>query len=151
MKIAVGSDHAGIEVKEAIRDHLDKSGHEVTDLGAFDHNSVDYPDFAKSVGQAVSKGEYDRGIVICGSGVGISIAANKIEGVRCALCHNALVAKLSREHNDANMLALGAWLTPVQHAIEIVDKWVETEFQGGRHQKRIDKITELEKERCLKI
>lgn len=150
LKLAIGSDHAGLDIKNAIKEHLANNGYDVTDFGAFDSVSVDYPDFAKKVAVAVTKEGFDRGIVVCGSGVGISIAANKINGIRCALCHNTLAARLSREHNDTNMLAMGSWFTPPPHALEIVEVWLGTEFQGGRHTKRVEKIKELEKESCLK-
>ena len=144
MKIAVGSDHAGYELKEILKEHLISLGHEVQDFGTHSVESVDYPDFGIAVGEAVSEGRFERGIVCCGSGIGISISANKVRGVRCALCYEPLAAEMSRRHNDANVLALGGRMTSPEIARKIVDIWLSTSFESGRHQRRIDKITTYE-------
>lgn len=144
MKIAVGSDHAGYELKEILKEHLISLGHEVQDFGTHSVESVDYPDFGIAVGEAVSEGRFERGIVCCGSGIGISISANKVKGVRCALCYEPLAAEMSRRHNDANVLALGGRMTSPEIARKIVDIWLSTSFESGRHQRRIDKITTYE-------
>ena len=145
MKIAIGSDHGGYELKELIKKHLQEKGLDVKDFGTDSAESTDYPDFAKEVGEAVVAKDFDRGILICGTGIGISIAANKIPGVRCALVSDCFSAKATREHNDANVLALGGRVVGPGLALEIVDTWLNTEFEGGRHQRRIDKIAEIEK------
>lgn len=144
MLVAVGSDHAGFELKEDIKNHLIASGHEVKDFGTSGTQSVDYPDFAELVGRSVASAESEKGIVVCGSGVGVSIVANKIKGVRAVLCRDTFTARLSREHNDTNVLALGTWFTPAKYCYEIVDTWLSAHFQGERHRKRIEKIEELE-------
>ncbi len=138
MKIAIGCDHAGYKLKEEVKGFLTE--HEVIDLGTNSEESVDYPDFGKAVGRAVAGGEADYGIVICGSGIGISIAANKVDGIRCALCSEPLSAKLSRLHNNANVLAMGARLIGVEMAKEITQVFLSTEFEGGRHERRVNKI-----------
>lgn len=145
MKIAIGSDHGGYELKELIKKHLQEKGYDIKDFGTDSTESTDYPDFAKKVGEAVVAKDFDRGMLICGTGIGISIAANKIPGVRCALVSDCFSAKATREHNDTNILALGGRVVGPGLALEIVDTWLNAEFEGGRHQKRIDKITELEK------
>jgi len=144
MKIALGSDHAGFELKEDLRSFLAERQVEVLDLGAFGEAPVDYPDVAIKVAGKVSRGEVERGLLICGTGIGMSIVANRFAGVRAALCHDPYTARISREHNDANLLALGGRLIGKGLAREILKVWLETEFQGGRHQKRLDKITGLE-------
>jgi len=144
MKIALGSDHAGFELKEDLRAFLAERQVEVQDLGAFGEAPVDYPDVAIKVAEKVSRGEVERGLLICGTGIGMSIVANRFAGVRAALCHDPYTARISREHNDANLLALGGRLIGKGLAKEILKVWLETEFQGGRHQKRLDKITGLE-------
>ncbi|HXZ35090.1 MAG TPA: ribose 5-phosphate isomerase B, partial [Thermodesulfobacteriota bacterium] len=143
MKIALGSDHAGFELKEDLRSFLAERQVEVLDLGAFGEAPVDYPDVAIKVAGKVSRGEVERGLLICGTGIGMSIVANRFAGVRAALCHDPYTARISREHNDANLLALGGRLIGKGLAREILKVWLETEFQGGRHQKRLDKITGL--------
>jgi ribose 5-phosphate isomerase B len=140
MKIALGADHAGFDVKDDVKSYLESIGHKVIDKGTFSADSVDYPQFGHDVGIAVSNGDVDRGIVICGSGIGISIAANKINGIRAALCTSSEHAKMSRLHNDANVLALGARMTDYDVLINIIDIWLSTEFEGGRHQQRVEKI-----------
>ena len=144
MKVALGSDHAGFELKEDLRSFLAERQVEVLDLGAFGEAPVDYPDVAIKVAGKVSRGEVERGLLICGTGIGMSIVANRFAGVRAALCHDPYTARISREHNDANLLALGGRLIGKGLAREILKVWLETEFQGGRHQKRLDKITGLE-------
>lgn len=140
MKIALGADHGGYELKEQVKKYLNDKGFEVLDLGAHSTESVDYPEFGKAVGNAVVEGKVDRGIIICGTGIGISIAANRIPGVRAALCTNTTMAKLTREHNDANVLALGARMVGDVLALDMVETFLTTEFEGGRHAARIAKI-----------
>jgi ribose 5-phosphate isomerase B len=144
MLIAIGSDHGGFRLKEDIKEFLKEKGYTFRDFGTNSTESVDYPDFARAVAQAVVSGEYARGILVCGTGVGISIAANKVKGIRAALCHDEYTAQMSREHNDANILALGERVTGCGLARSIVEKWLTTEFAGGRHAKRVCKISELE-------
>ncbi len=145
MQIAIGSDHGGYQLKEEIKQYLDKEGIGVKDFGTYSTESCDYPDIAKAVGKAVAGEEYDKGILVCGTGIGISIAANKIPGVRAALCHDVFSAKASREHNNANILALGERVIGRGLALEIVQAWLEAEFAGGRHERRVNKIMEIEK------
>ena len=138
MKIAIGCDHGGISLKAEIVPLLQKLGHTVDDKGCFSTESVDYPDFAKAVCVQVQKGECERGILICGTGVGMSMVANRFEGIRAALGNELFTARMSREHNDANVLCLGARVVGPGLVVEIVREWVNTEFAGGRHQRRID-------------
>ncbi|NOY77994.1 MAG: ribose 5-phosphate isomerase B [Calditrichaeota bacterium] len=140
MSIAVGSDHAGFELKEAIREYLESLNLSVKDFGTFTTDSVDYPDFAYAVASAVAKGEFDRGILICGTGIGMSIVANKVKGIRAAECTTSYLAEMSRRHNNANVLTLGGRVLSAEEAQTIVRVWLETPFEGGRHQRRIDKI-----------
>ena len=144
MKIVLGSDHAGFELKEDLRAYLAEQKVEVIDLGVYNEEPVDYPDIGASVAQKVSRGEIGRGILICGSGIGMSIVANRFPGVRAALCHDLYTARISREHNDANLLILGGRLIGKGLAREILKVWLETGFQGGRHQRRLEKIKALE-------
>ncbi|HYE11948.1 MAG TPA: ribose 5-phosphate isomerase B [Patescibacteria group bacterium] len=144
MKIAIGSDHGGFVLKSEILKHIQSKGYEVKDFGSYSVESVDYPDVAHEVAEAVVKGDYDRGILICGTGVGISIAANKIPGIRAALCGDCFSAKASREHNNANILAMGERVIGVELAKMITDIWLATEFEGGRHSRRVDKIGDIE-------
>lgn len=144
MKIAIGSDHAGYALKEAIKDDLIKKGYDVKDFGTYSPESVDYPDFGIKASEAVARGECDYGVVICGSGIGISIAANKVKGIRAALVCDIERASLARMHNNANVLALGARFTQIDVAKEIVDVFLSTRFEGQRHEKRVSKITEYE-------
>ena len=137
MKIAIGSDHAGFKYKEKIKEYLLKLGHEVKDFGTFSEESVDYPMFIRPAAEAVALGECERGIVFGGSGNGEAMTANKVHGVRCALCWNEEVAQLSRQHNDANVLSLGQRVIPEEMALKIVRIWLETRFDGGRHEKRV--------------
>lgn len=140
MKIAIGSDHAGFEYKEKIKALLVQLGHEVKDFGTHSNESVDYPVFIRPVAEAVARGDFERGIVLGGSGNGEAIVANKVGGIRCGLCWNIESAKLNRQHNDANMLSLGQRMMPVETALEIVKVWLETPFEGGRHISRIQQI-----------
>lgn len=144
MKIGIGSDHGGFELKGEIKVHLEKKGIEVVDYGTYSLESVDYPDYGKKVAEAVVNKDVERGIIICGTGIGISIAANKVKGIRCALCGDTFSARMSKEHNDANMLALGARVLGLGLALEIVDVWLVSEFQAGRHEIRVNKISDIE-------
>lgn len=145
MKIAIGCDHAGVNEKNQLIDFLVKNGYEVENFGTDTADSVDYPDIALPVANAVKDGMVDRGILICGTGVGIGICANKVNGIRCALCGDEAVAKLCRQHNNANMISMGARVIDVEKMKKIVTAFLTTEFEGGRHQKRVDKITNIEK------
>jgi ribose 5-phosphate isomerase B len=145
MKIAIGADHAGFEEKEKLKKTLDEIGVEYTDLGTNSTESVDYPDFGAKVGRAVASGEFEQGIVVCGSGIGIAMAANKIDGVRAAQAWNEETARLAREHNDANVLSIGARVIAEEEIPKIVKAWFGAKFEGGRHTKRVEKINELEK------
>ncbi len=138
MKIAIGSDHAGFRYKEIIRAFLHEQGHEVNDFGTFSEEPVDYPLFIRPVAEAVARGEYERGIVLGGSGNGEAMAANRIKKVRCALCWNEELARLARQHNDSNVLSLGQRVIPEDTVLEIVRVWLETPFEGGRHVRRIE-------------
>lgn len=140
MRILLGGDHAGFDLKRELKDHLEQGGFGVVDVGTLANESVDYPDFAHKVADGVSKGAADLGIVICGSGNGVNISANKHHGVRSALAWNPLVATLAREHNDANVLALPARFVTTAEAMEIVDAFLSARFEGGRHQRRVEKI-----------
>lgn len=145
MKIAVGSDHGGVELKEEIKKFLNEEGYEFKDFGTNSTESCDYPDYALPVAEAVADKEYDLGILICGTGIGIGIAANKVPGIRAALCSDTFSAHATREHNNANILTLGQRVVGPGLAIDIVKTFLNTEFEGERHQKRIDKIAEIEK------
>lgn len=146
MKIAVACDHGGLNLKKALIAYLEKNGHEVKDFGTNTFDSCDYPDFAVLAAEAVASGECERGIVVCSSGIGVSIVANKVPGVRCAHCHDTYCAKYTRLHNDANMLAFGEKVVGVGLMEEMVNLFLTTEFEGGeRHNRRVDKITEIEK------
>jgi ribose 5-phosphate isomerase B len=145
MKIALGADHAGFELKETIRQHLANRGFELDDRGTNSQDSVDYPDFALLVGEQVASGKPDLGILVCGAGIGMSIAAKKVPGIRAANAHSEAESQLSREHNNANVLALGGRLLEPELALRIVDRWLSASFTGGRHQRRVDKIAELER------
>lgn len=144
MKIALGSDHAGLKLKKEIIEHLKGKDIEFKDLGTDTEESCDYPDYAKKVAIQVADKNYDLGILICGTGIGISIAANKVPGIRAALCSDTFSAHASREHNNANILALGERVVGVGLALDIVDTFLNSEFQGGRHQRRVDKISNIE-------
>jgi ribose 5-phosphate isomerase B len=146
MKIAIGSDHAGFELKETIKQHLLDKGFEVDDRGTHSVESVDYPDYAQAVSDQVAAKLADTGILVCGTGIGMSIASNKVPGIRCAHVTSEVEAQLSREHNDANVVAMGARMLTAPAALAIVDRFLNTAFSGGRHQVRVNKISELEKE-----
>jgi ribose 5-phosphate isomerase B len=145
MKVAIASDHAGYPGKEAIKRALDRLGIAYLDLGTHSEEAVDYPDYAERVGEAVRRGEAARGILVCGSGIGMAIAANKVPGVRAALAWSEETARLARQHNDANILAVGARTTPAETMIEIVSAFLQADFDGGRHAQRLEKIAQLEK------
>lgn len=144
MKIAIGSDHAGLALKEQLRERLTQAGHEVADFGANSPDSTDYPDYAATVTHAVTSGAADRGILVCYTGIGMSITANKVKGIRAALCQSEDQARLTRAHNNANVLALGAKYTPLDLALDIACTFLKTEFEGGRHARRVGKITSIE-------
>lgn len=144
MKIAIGSDHAGFKLKETVKEFLKTSGIEVIDFGTHSEESADYPDFAFPVAEAVAKKEFDFGILICGTGIGMSITANKVAGIRAALCNDLFTANYSKEHNDANVLCMGGRIVGEGLAKAIVQTWLEKKFQGGRHERRVKKIEEYE-------
>ena len=144
MKIALGFDHGGYEYKSALIEYLDKNGFEYVDFGTNSNQSVDYPDFGEKVAKAVAKGECDRGILICGTGIGMSIVANKVKGIRCAVANDYFSAKATREHNDTNVLAMGARVIGLSTMNEIVNVWLNTDYIGSYHQNRLDKIAKLE-------
>ena len=144
MKIAIGCDHAGIYLKPALIAYLEKNGYEFTDFGTYTAESCNYADYGAKVAEAVAFGGYDRGILICGTGIGMSIVANKVPGIRCAHCHDSFSARATRMHNDANVLCLGARVIGAGTACELVDVFLDTEFEGGRHQRRVDQITAIE-------
>ena len=146
MKIAIACDHGALDMKNMLVSYLEGKGHAVTDFGTHTNASCDYPEFAAAAAQAVASGECQRGIVLCTTGIGMSIAANKVQGIRCALLSDVVSARLTREHNDTNMMAMGAGIVGNLLAQQIVDTWLDTEFSGGeRHQRRIDKMMALEK------
>lgn len=145
MTIVIGSDHGGFRLKSEIIRWLEQKSIEYMDVGAWDTNSVDYPDIAFAAAQLILNGQCEKGILVCGSGIGIGIAANKISGIRAALCHDVYSAQKSREHNDANILTLGERVIGVGHALAVVEEWLSTDFDGGRHERRIEKIADLEK------
>lgn len=147
MKIGIGNDHAGVELKNEIVAHLQKRGCEVVNFGTDTHDRCNYPEYGEKVGRAVAAKEVDFGILICGTGVGISLAANKVEGIRAVVCSEPYSAKLSKEHNNTNVLALGARVVGSEMAKMIVDEWLDAEFMGGRHQTRVDMIMAIEKKR----
>ena len=144
MKIAIGCDHGALALKNTVVEHLTKKGFEVKDFGTYTPDSCDYPDFAAAAAKAVANGECDKGIVLCTTGIGVSIAANKVDGIRCALLSDVMSARMTREHNDTNVMAIGAGVVGQMLALEIIDTWLGTEFEGGRHQRRVDKIMALE-------
>jgi ribose 5-phosphate isomerase B len=144
MRIAIGSDHAGFRLKQVLLEHIASLGHESSDFGCPDETSVDYPDFAVPLAQAVIAGEQDLGILICNTGVGMSIAANKLKGIRAALCHDTFSARRARQHTDANILCLGSWCIGEGAARDVVEAFLGGEFQGGRHIRRLEKVRALE-------
>ena len=143
--IALGADHAGFQVKEALKAWLIEQGYQVVDYGTHSPESVDYPDYAAEVAEAVADQKVERGVLICGTGIGMAITANKVAGVRAALCSDLYTARASREHNDANVLTLGGRLMGPEMAVEMLRMWLETDFAGGRHRRRVDKIADLER------
>ena len=144
MKISIGCDHGALALKNKVVAHLEKKGHEVKDFGTYTLDSCDYPEFAAAAARAVASGECEKGIVLCTTGIGASIAANKVKGVRCALLHETWSAKMTRLHNDTNMMALGAAVVGEMLAFEIIDTWLGTEFEGGRHARRVEKLMSYE-------
>ena len=144
MKIALGSDHGGYELKEYIKTVIEKMGHEYVDFGCYNLDSCDYPDFGAAAAKAVAAGECEKGIVVCTSGIGISITANKVKGIRCAHCADCLQAEMTRRHNDANVMAIGAGFTGKNMAERMVEVFLTTEFEGDRHQRRVDKMMAME-------
>ena len=144
MRIGIGNDHSGVEMKREIVKFLQEQGHEVVNYGTDESTRCDYPVYGEKVGRAVTAGDVDRGILICGTGLGISLAANKVRGVRAVVCSEPCTARLSRQHNDANVLAFGARIIGIEMANMIVETWLSTEFEGGRHQRRVDMVMEME-------
>lgn len=151
MKIVLACDHGGFQLKEAVKEHLIKKGYNITDIGVYDNAPADYPDYGQKAAEMVANSEADRGIIFCGTGIGISIAANKVRGIRCALCTNEYMARMSRLHNNANMLALGGRVLGEGAAEDIVDVWLAAEFEGGRHENRVNKLMEIEKQTKQRI
>lgn len=147
MTLAIGADHAGWELKEQLKAWLIQSGHQIIDFGTHSPDSVDYPDYAVQVAEAIAAGKAERGLLICGTGIGMAMTANKVPGIRAAFCPDLFTARMSREHNDANVLALGGRLTGKEAAVEILRTWLTAEFAAGRHARRVEKIAELER-RC---
>ena len=146
MKVSIACDHGAVALKNAVREHLKSQGHEVVDFGTHTLDSCDYPDLVAPAAQAVASGECDRGIVMCSTGIGVSVAANKVKGIRCALLSDLLSARLTREHNDTNMMAMGAFIVGEKLALEIVDTWMNTEFSAGeRHVRRLQKLAAMDK------
>lgn len=145
-KIALAADHAGYEEKEKLKKTLDEIGVEYDDMGTNSTESVDYPDYARKAAEAVARGEYDQGLLVCGSGTGMAIAANKVPGIRAAVAWNEDIARLARQHNDANVLSLASRYTPHEELDKIVKAWFSADFEGGRHERRVEKIEEIEKE-----
>ncbi|MBE7088198.1 MAG: ribose 5-phosphate isomerase B [Clostridiales bacterium] len=148
MKIAIACDHGGLNLKQEVKNYLTKNGYEFVDFGTNSTDSCDYPDFALPAAEAVASGDCQKGIIICSTGIGVSIVANKVPGVRCAHCHDAYCAEFTRLHNDSNVLAMGEKVVGVGYALQIVEKFLTTEFEGGRHQRRVDKITAIEQKYC---
>ena len=146
MRIAIGADHAGYNLKQLLKAYLKEQGHEVEDLGADSEETSDYPPICASVARAVRDGRADRGIVLGGSGQGEQISANKVRGIRAALCHDLYTARMSRSHNDANVLSMGARIVASEMALLILETWLQTEFEGGRHERRVEQIMEIEQE-----
>jgi len=150
MRIAFGNDHRGYAVREALFELLNRLGHEIVDAGTDCSDSIDYPDIAARVCKMVGTGEVDRGILVCGTGIGMCIAANKFHGVRAAPCHDTITAEMSRRHNDANILCLSADLLSERRMDDMVELWLSTDFEGGRHARRLDKVADIEKDLCDK-
>ena len=148
MKVALACDHGGLNLKNEVKKHLTENGYEYVDFGTDTLDSCDYPDFALPAAEAVASGKCDKGIIICSTGIGVSIVANKVPGVRCAHCHDSYCAEFTRRHNDANVLAMGEKVVGNGYALKIVEAFLTTQFEGGRHQRRVDKITAIEKKYC---
>ena len=146
MKIAIGCDHGALDLKNKVIAHLTAKGYEVVNFGTDTLDSCDYPDFAAPAAKAVASGECDKGIVLCTTGIGVSITANKVKGIRCALLSDVMSARMTRQHNDTNMMAIGAAVVGQMLALEIIDTWLGAEYEGGRHQRRVDKMMALENE-----
>lgn len=146
MKIAVACDHGGFRLKNVLINEMKKQGYEVIDYGTYSEESCDYPDYASKAAKAVARGECERGVVVCGTGIGVSITANKVDGIRCALVHDVFSAKATRAHNDTNMLAMGQRVIGEGLAVEVLNAWLHTEYEGGRHDLRIQKMMALEEE-----
>ena len=146
MKIAVACDHGGYRLKNVLMEEMVKQGYEVIDFGTYSEESCDYPDFAAKAAKAVASGDCDKGVVVCGTGIGVSITANKVKGIRCALVHDVFSAKATRAHNDTNMLAMGQRVIGEGLALEILNAWLSTDYEGGRHDARIEKMMKLERE-----
>ena len=144
MKLALAADHGAYELKETIRKHLEEKGLEYKDFGCYSKESVDYPRFAYKAASAVAKGEYDFGIICCTTGLGVSMAANKVRGIRAAVCTNEMLAEMTRRHNNANVICMGQNVVPAELAVKLVDIFISTEFDGGRHQRRVDLLTAIE-------
>ena len=144
-RIALGADHAGFQVKELLKEELQKEGFEVIDFGTHTADSVDYPDYARLVARSVSQAESSRGVLVCGTGIGMAITANKFRGIRAATCNDTYTARMAAEHTDANVLCVGARVVDGDHAVAIIREWLKTKFGGGRHQRRIDKISEIDR------
>ncbi len=149
MKIAIGADHRGLRLKNHIKNYLKQKSHEVEDFGSFSKDSVDYPDIGFPVAEAVSRGDYERGILVCGSGIGITIVADKVKGILAALCHTEHAAEMARRHLNANVLTLGGDVTRTKQAIRIVNRFLETDFEGDRHQRRLEKIFDFEQGKTI--
>lgn len=150
MKLVIGADHAGFKLKELIKAHLKEKGFDIEDVGTFSEDSVDYPDFAEKVASEVAGGRGELGILVCGTGIGVSIAANKTLGIRAANCSTIFEAKMARAHNNANIICVGSRVVGDAHAIAIVEAFLSEKFEGGRHQRRLDRIAEIERKRFLK-
>jgi len=150
-RIALGADHAGYQVKERIKEFLQKSHYEVIDFGAHSAESVDYPDYALRVAESVASAEAERGVLVCGTGIGTAMTANKIPGIRAANCNDTYTARMATEHNNANVLAVGARVVDANHAVAIVKEWLNARFQGGRHQRRLEKIAAIERNHALAV
>ncbi|MGQ9557634.1 MAG: ribose 5-phosphate isomerase B [Desulfurispora sp.] len=148
MKIAIAADHGGFRLKQEIVRYLEQQGYQYKDFGTYSEEAVDYPDYALPVARAVAAGQFDRGIICCGTGIGVCIVANKVPGVRAALCHDTFSARASREHNNANVLTLGERVIGTGLALQIVETWLNSQFAGGRHARRVDKITRIEQGCC---
>lgn len=143
MIIAIGCDHAGYELKEAVKAKMEAEGHKMIDVGTYSSESVDYPKYGHAIGRTVAAGEAERGIAICGSGIGISIACNKVPGIRAALCTSVEMAEMCRRHNNANVIAMGARMISQELAFEMIDTWMTTEFEGGKHERRINELDDI--------